>query len=436
MSGGPGTGPADYIHHLQTERAPEAGDAGQLEQLPAAGRSDTRGTTSFTWLVALIPLGLLATMLAIFAFINPLQAFSTNLPPVESLSVQRIQVTPEGFRFDVVNGGPEEVTIAQVMVDNAFWSFNIEPSATVPRLGTSTVTMQYPWVEGEPHAIVLVTSTGTTFEGQVGIATETPQPGLSQFVTYGLLGIYVGVIPVILGMAWFPAMRRLGKRGLNVILALTVGLLVFLFVDTLLEAFEVSGQLPEVYQGVPLALFAGLLTWLAISAISARGQRKAEANADPAKRRLFVATLIALSIGLHNLGEGLAIGAAFALGEAALGSFLVIGFTLHNITEGVGIAAPLTKDRPKLAQFALLALLAGGPATIGAWIGGFAYSPLLSVIFLGIGVGAIFQVIIEVGRLILRDAEKLGESAFHWANVAGLAAGIALMYGTAFFVKF
>lgn len=400
------------------------------EERPVA-KPEGRG--ALTWLAALIPIILLAAMLALFAFTNPLSLFKADLPPVESLSVGRVNVTADGFRFDVVNGGPEDVTVAQIIVDGAFWNFSMEPSATIPRLGTATVIMQYPWVEGEPHAINLVTSTGLTFPAAVAVATETPQPGLSQFLAYGLLGIYVGVIPVVLGMAWFPAMKRLGRRGLNVILALTIGLLVFLLVDTLLEAFEVSASLPAVYQGVPLTLFAAFLTWLAISAISTRGTKR---NPDPVKQRFFVATLIAVSIGLHNLGEGLAIGAAFALGEASLGSFLVIGFTLHNITEGVGIASPLVKDRPKLAQFALLALLAGGPASIGAWIGGFAYSPLLSVIFLGIGVGAIFQVIVEVGRMIMRDAEKAGEPAVNWANVGGLTAGIAIMYFTAFFVKF
>jgi zinc transporter ZupT len=385
----------------------------------------------FVWLAALVPLGLLALMLVLFAITNPLALFTADLPPVEDLSIQRVTVTGEGFQFDVVNASPEPVTIAQIMVDDAFWNFDIQPSPTIQRLGQATVTMQYPWVEGEPHAINLVTSTGTTFETEVAIATETPQPGPMQFLAYGLLGLYIGVVPVVLGMAWFPAMRRLGRRGLGAVLALTIGLLVFLLIDTLLEAFEISAQLPEVYQGVPLTLFAALLTWLGISAVSARGANRAQ----PAKRNLFVATLIALSIGLHNLGEGLAVGAAFALGEAALGSFLVIGFTLHNITEGVGIAAPLTRDRPTLKQFALLALLAGLPASFGAWIGGFAYSPLLAVIFLGIGVGAILQVIVEVGRLLLRDAEKLGESPVSWANVGGVAAGIAVMYLTALLVQ-
>jgi zinc transporter ZupT len=244
--------------------------------------------------------------------------------------------------------------------------------------------------------------------------------------------VYVGILPVVLGMLWFPAMKKLGRRGLGAVLALTIGLLIFLLVDTLLEAFEIGGELPGVFQGVPLALFAALLTWLALLAVSSR---RGAQNSDPARQRLYVATLIALGIGLHNLGEGLAIGAAFALGEAALGSFLVVGFTLHNVTEGVGIAAPVTRDQPSWKQFGGLALLAGAPAILGAWIGGFAFSPLLATLFLGVGAGAIWQVIVEVGQLLRRDAERDGLPFVSWLNVGALLAGIAVMYFTAFLVK-
>jgi zinc transporter, ZIP family len=149
---------------------------------------------------------------------------------------------------------------------------------------------------------------------------------------------------------------------------------------------------------------------------------------------LALAYQIALGIGLHNLGEGLAIGAAFALGEAALGVFLILGFTLHNVTEGIGIAAPLVRDRPRLAHFAGLALLAGGPAIIGTWIGAFVYSPFWTTIFLAIGIGAILQVIVEVGRLIWRSQRTAGEPALTWATFGGVAAGIAVMYLTALLV--
>ncbi len=386
------------------------------------------------WLSALIPFVLLAALVAVFFFTDPLALFKTaGLPPIESINIERIELHPGQFVVSILNSSPDPITISQVSVDDAFWQYEITPGHLLPRLGRATITIPYAWVQGEPHAITVFTNSGTTFTGEVPIATETPQPSVNQFLAYGLLGIYVGVIPVGLGMLWFPAMRRMGRKGLNFVLALTVGLLVFLLIDTALEAMEVAGDMAGLFQGLPVAIFAAVLSWLAIMAVSGR---QSDSDRDSGSGRLRIATLIALSIGLHNLGEGLAVGAAFALGEAALGSFLVIGFTLHNVTEGIGIAAPVTKDRPSLKSFILLCLLAGLPAVIGAWIGGFAYSPLLATVFLGVGVGAIWQVIVEVGRLLLHDAQRHNESVANWVNVLGLALGIAIMYFTAYFVKF
>ena len=385
------------------------------------------------WVSGLIPLVALALLLALLAFGNPLAPFKANLPPVEKLIFERIRVTPTGFETTLVNDGPDPVTVAQVIVDDAYWHFTMTPSETVPRLGRATLSIPYHWVYAEPHIIRVLTNTGLTFQGEVPLATLTPTPGVREFISYGLLGVYVGIIPVVLGLLWFPVMRRMGRQWLGAILALTLGLLAFLLIDTLLEAFEVGSTLPGVFQGIPLALFAALLTWLILLAL---GSGRRSGGGDSSKRGLYVATLIALGIGLHNLGEGLAIGTAFALGEAALGSFLVIGFTLHNITEGIGIAAPMTRSQPSLATFVRLALLAGAPAIVGAWLGGFAYSPVLATLFLGIGVGAIWQVIVEVGRLLLSYAEKENTEVASWFNVGGFLAGLAIMYFTAFLVKF
>jgi len=399
-------------------------------------------------------------MLVFFAFGNPLSLFTADLPPIEDLTIERIRVLEGGFEVSLVNGGPDPVTVAQVLVDDAYWSHEINPSSTIPRLGRATMEIPYPWVETEPHEIVVITSTGVTFPAEVPVAVVTPTPGLQEFLAYGLLGVYVGIIPVALGMLFFPAMKLMGRKWLGALLALTVGLLVFLLVDTLLEAFELSGNLPGVFQGIPLILFSALLTWLLILAISS--QRKKSIGADPARQALYVATMIALGIGLHNFGEGLAIGVAFSIGEAALGSFLVIGFMLHNITEGVGIVAPLvpgkkesktgnpsetsseslaqasanTMKTPSLWIFAGLVLLAGAPAILGTWIGGFAFSPLLAAVFLGIGVGAIWQVIVEVVGLLRRYAEREGTPLVSWINLGGLLVGIGIMYLTALLVKF
>lgn len=409
-----------------------------------------------TWVYVLIPLVAIVLMLLIFAYTSPLGLFTADLPPIEDLSFERIRVLDDGFEVTLVNGGPDPVTVAQVLVDDAYWQYQISPSNTIPRLGRATLEISYPWVEFEPHAIVVLTNTGLTFHGEVPLATVTPTPGVQEFLAYGLLGVYVGIIPVGLGMLFYPAMRKMGRRWLGALLALTVGLLVFLFADTLLEAFEVAGLLPGVFQGIPLVLFAALLTWLVLLAISA--QRRKTAGSDPSKQAVYLAAMIALGIGLHNLGEGLAIGVAFSIGEAALGSFLVIGFMLHNITEGVGIVAPLVPGKrepepgesptspedqrdeglkgPRLAIFVGLMLLAGAPAILGAWIGGFAFSPIFAALFLGIGLGAIWQVIVEVVALLRNYAQREETSLFSWMNLAGFVAGLAIMYLTAFLVKF
>ncbi len=305
---------------------------------------DLRSSRLPGWLTAVLPLLALALLVLIFTLTNPLALFRSSVPPLETLSIQRIRVLPEGFKLTVVNAGSVPATIAQVTVDDAYWQYEITPRSTLQRLGKAEITIPYKWVAGEPHFIQVITSIGTTFIGEVTAATPTPVPGAREFAAYGLVGIYVGIIPVGLGLMWYPALKRMGRRWLGFLLALTVGLLVFLLIDTLLEALEVAADLPGIFQGVPLALFSALVTWLAIMALG--GRRKKAAGEDARSRALYVAVLIAAGIGLHNFGEGLVVGAAFALGEAALGSFLVIGFILHNITEGIGIAAPLVPSKP------------------------------------------------------------------------------------------
>ena len=380
---------------------------------------------------AALPLVLLLAVVAIFLATGAGIPAPPGLPPVEQLSVQRI-VLPEPNRIvmSVINSGPDPVTIAQVIVDDAYWQFEIEPGATIPRFGTATIRIPYPWVRTEPHAITLVTSTGLTFGATIPLAVQTPSADLGTVLQFALIGIYVGVIPVGLGLMWHPFMRSLKRRALDAILALTIGLLVFLLIDTASEGLDVAAQVPGAFKGLILFSAGALLAYLLIQVVSSRRG----ANRDEAAGRMSVSYLLAIGIGLHNLAEGLAIGAAYASGSAALGAFLVVGFTLHNITEGIGIAAPVAEDRPGLLSFVRLALIGGGPAIAGAWIGGFIYSNLAAAIFLGVGVGAIVQVIVEVGKLLLRHGQREGTSFATWPNAIGFAAGLAIMYATALLV--
>ena len=379
------------------------------------------------WVLAIFPLVILLGLIVLFIVLNPLAFFTGEFPPLEDLTIQRVTFPENGrMQLTIINGGSDPVTIAQVLVDDAYWQYAISPGNVLERLEQAAITLDYPWVSGEPLPIALISSTGATFAAEVDVAVLSPQTSAATFVNYGLLGIYVGVIPVALGMLWYPFMRRVGRKWVNAFLALTIGLLIFLFIDTILEAVEISAALPGVFQGIPLIIFGTLFSFGLLMAIS---QRR---GSSP----LAVATFIALGIGLHNFGEGLAIGAAFATGAAALGSFLVVGFTLHNITEGVGIIAPLTEEKPGLPVFILLALLAGTPAMLGTWIGGFAFNPVLAVLFLSLGAGAILQVIWVVGKMLAGNARQRQEAAVSWLNFAAITAGVLIMYGTAFLVKF
>src|ERR671917_1408769 len=307
-------------------------------------------------LLGLLPLLGLGVLLALILS-NGVGAGRSDAPPVEALTVGRVALPTEyELVVHVQNGGPNPVTLEQVVVNDALWDFRVEPDNRIPRLGSAEVVIPYTWVEGEAYEIVLISETGTTFDAEVPVAVLTPGFSGETFSSYALIGFYVGVVPVTLGLLWYPFLRRLGTAGMNFVLALTVGLLVFLVLDTLLEAVEIAGGLPGVFSGVPMVILVTLLTLLGLLGVERLfGRGREEAS------RLATSYRIALGIGLHNLGEGLAIGAAFALGEAALGVFLVVGFTLHNITEGVGIAAPILMERPGFAHFVGLALLGGVP---------------------------------------------------------------------------
>ncbi len=388
-----------------------------------------RSVQRIAW--AILPLILLAGVIALFLAGGAGLPTQAGLPPIEELTVQRVTLpAPDEVVVEVINSGPDPVTIAQVVVDDAYWTFTSEPGPELARLASAAIKIPYPWVKGEAHTIRLVTSTGALFEAAIPVAVTTPTIDLRAFLNFALIGIYIGIIPVGLGLMWQPFMRGLRRRTMDAILAMTLGLLVFLLIDTASEGLEKAAAVPGSLQGLILFGASALLAYLLIQVVSARRGAKASEAAG----RFNVAWMLAIGIGLHNLAEGLVVGAAYASGAAALGAFLVIGFTLHNVTEGIGIAAPIAQDRLSIRRFMELAATAGLPAILGTWIGGFAYSNVAATIFLGIGTGAIVQVIIEVGKLLLRHGQRENQSAATWPNIIGFTAGLAIMYATALLV--
>jgi ZIP family zinc transporter len=380
------------------------------------------------WFKGVAPLVLIALLVFAFFRLGPVGILREGFPPVEVLTIERITLPGAGeMRVRVVNGGPEPVTIAQVLVDDAAWSHTLDGDRILPRLQSRTITIPYPWVQGEPHVVKVISSTGLVFEGDIAVATRTPTADATYLATFALIGLYVGVIPVLLGLLWVGFLRQVGQRWIDFFLSLTIGLLVFLGVEAAAESLETSAAVAGAFQGLALVLVGLIGTPLVITAIGHRGKAK-----SGERSAMYVATLIAFGIGLHNLGEGLAIGTSYSNGEIALGTFLMIGFLLHNTTEGLAIVAPLSRQRASLSDLLMLGAIAGVPTILGAWIGAFTYSPVWTTLFLAIGAGAVVQVVYELWKFFAKRAAGLAEPL----NAAGLLIGFAIMYGTGLLVSF
>ncbi len=378
-----------------------------------------------TWLLAVVPLLLLAGVLAWVSRSDLDRTLRGDAPPIEELAIQGVVLEPGTIELSVLNDGPDPVTVAQVLVDEAYWAFGQVPAGELKHLDSARIRIPYLWVEGEAHEVTLLTSTGVTFAHEIEVALETPKPRARFFGLFALIGVYVGVLPVALGLLWLPLVRRLSPTALDFVLALTLGLLLFLLADTAHDGLEAAGALAESYQGVVAFTLVAVLAFLAIEAVGVWiGRARGALN-----QAWTSALLVAVAIGLHNLGEGLAIGAAFRLGEVALGTLLIVGFALHNITEGLAIVAPLAREQIRWARLLWFGLIAGAPTILGAWIGGFVQAQLWSVLFLAVGAGAIAQVILQIGRGMARGRQWL-PLATSRAVLSGLAVGAAIMYFT------
>lgn len=391
-------------------------------QVAAEGKGLPRSAS--LWLA--LPLLLLAAATAFLFTSDLFEKLGRGAPPVEKLTFERTILNEDGIHLKVRAGGSEPLLIAQVQVDEAYWKFTQDPAGNLSRVATAWLHIPYPWISGETHKVKAITNLGTAFEHEIAVAVATPRPSSSELLPQAVVGAFVGIVPVALGLMLYPFLRRLGQDGMSFLLALTIGLLVFLFVDTVEDALELSGKTAAAFQGHVMVIMVALLTFLVLLGIGRSGGTPTG---------LALATYIALGIGLHNLGEGLAIGAAFASGAAGLGAFLILGFTLHNITEGIGIAAPLLRARPPLKSFVGLALLAGAPAIAGMWLGSFAFSAHWAALALAVGAGAILQVIVEVGAFLMRSGKgQVWELASPTA-IGGIMLGVAVMYTTGMFVK-
>ncbi|MXR43106.1 metal transporter [Halobaculum sp. WSA2] len=386
------------------------------------------------WVSALLPIVLLVIVLGVFAFTSPLAGVQSGEPLPDVTVTHTTLPSDETVVLHVTNNGPESVTISQVLVDEAYWDFRIEGAGgdrTLAPMESAQIVIPYHWNPGWDLEVALVLSDGATFHNTILAPSQSPGFSLGLLGTLAVIGLFVGVIPVALGMLWFPYIKTMSDRWLHAVLLFAAGVLGFLAFDAGFEAFELAERVPGAYEGNLLVVFGIFGALLLVQAISAWREGRVAAGDSRASSGLWIAYLVAVGIGLHNLAEGLAIGSSFALGRVSLGAFLVIGFMLHNVTEGPAVVAPVARgERPSLGHFAALGVIAGAPVILGGWIGSLAYSPTLGAFFLAIGVGAILQVDWEIARMV-RDA---GGRVASTTNILAFLLGLAIMYVTDLFV--
>ncbi len=391
--------------------------SGRLERLPA-------------WALAIVPLVLIAAALGAFAVFGGATLGERVGPPAEELAVERTVLRPGEIDLTVRNTGPDPVQIAQVFVNDAYVDYSTGKQE-VGRLSTQHLKLNYPWQEGSPYVVTMLTATGVTLEHEIEAAVETPTPGGGFFGLMALIGVYIGVLPVVLGMLFLPLLRRLDERWVRLAMAVTIGLLGFLVIDGSLEGREIAEGSSGVFGGVELVIIGATVAYFALTAIDRYLLSRRDAAQATGASGFRLALMVSIGIGLHNLGEGLAIGSAYAIGALALGAFLVIGFAIQNTTEGLAIVAPLNAERPSLGRLALLGVIAGAPAILGTVIGAAAFNAELAALLIGVGVGAVIQVIQQLVPA-MRDSSG---RALYPASIGGILAGGAALYVTGLLVS-
>jgi ZIP family zinc transporter len=388
-----------------------------------------RGSRRPPWLAGVAPLAVLAVAIGLFVALDAPGLNRIGVPQ-ESLTVERTVLKPDEIQLHVRNDGPDRVRIRQVIVNDGFAPFT-QTNDDVGRLGGSEIDVQYPWIEGEDYEVRLLTDTGVTIDHTITAATETPGADLGFYGLMALIGLYVGIIPVAIGMLWLPWLRGVDARWVKFLLAFTIGLLAFLGIEALLEGTDIANTSAQVFGGAALVWLGAAGAFLALAWVDSwlRARRPSK---DKSGLGFRAATLVAVGIGLHNLGEGLAIGSAYAVGSLALGATLVVGFALHNTTEGLAIVAPVARERTaRVGRLALLGVIAGAPAVLGAWIGASAYQPGIAALMFGVGAGAIAQVIVQIAPQIRDGAGRV----LHPLAISGLLTGLVVMYFTGLLVS-
>src|SRR5829696_5337332 len=231
------------------------------------------------WLAGLAPVLVLGLAIGLVVALDAPGLDRIGVPQ-EELAVERSVLEPGQIELHVRNDGADPVEVRQVIVNDGFASFT-QSEEKIGRLGGSEIDVQYPWIKGEAYDVVLLTATGATIEHTIDVAVATPDADVDLYGLMALIGLYVGVIPVAIGMLWLPWLRGVDQRWMRFLLAFTIGLLGFLGIDALLEGSQIATTGAQAFGGAALVWLGAATAFLALAGVDAwlRGRRASATEA-------------------------------------------------------------------------------------------------------------------------------------------------------------
>src|ERR1044071_5425006 len=404
------------------------------------------GNTSNTYIISkrtvlfgVIPFIVIGAMIVLLLNSSGI-LFQSSIKPLPEISIEKVEFSDNNMIVAYVrNTGASEISIAQADVNDRIYPAAIEPGRTLTRLEDAKVIIPFVWNSGEPYKIGITTDEGTRFDKLVKSAAAAPRPTVGQASTFALIGTYVGIIPVMMGLVWYPFIRRLSPNKYNFFLSLTAGLLVFLGIDALLESNEIAvNSLAPAFNAQILIIMVAIVTLLTLLYVSKRLTQRALKRSKPdidIEYKKRSSSTSEPDLGTKDAkSSSLSVQQRLLIRPIAISMMISIGIGLHNFGEGLAIVAPLAKSRRiPVVKLMIMGLIAGGPTILGAWIGGFLYSPIATVIFLSIGAGAIFQVVYSIGSWMYHTNGSKGLLNNHWI-IIGFAFGMFVMYLTGLLV--
>jgi zinc transporter, ZIP family len=372
--------------------------------------------------LSLIPFFLLAGIIAVFITTHGGGTLATQNGEAAMLLFDRTVLQPGQFALHVRNSSLQPMTIATANVNDAIIPYVIKPAGPIPPLGSATVYLLYPWVEGQAYEITLSTRDSASFKTSVSDAEATSPPTPKTIRILLLVGLAAGLLPVLCGITWFPAITRAGPGLFLFLLAVAGGLLIYTGIALADQTLKNLPQVDGAFQGIGMLAVSFALAFLFLNAVSGVGS---SLGMGQRSHRSAQAWIKAAGVGLQNFAAALAVGAAFSSDSAVLGTIFIMALIILNLTQGLRIIASMEKNERSFTWLLGTGVLAGAPAVLGIWLGFMTSSQMAFLLFYTIGAGAIVQALVEV---IQRIRQSTTHQPMPVTIFAGFAAGMLALY--------